>query len=58
MNSFQAIIQLDGISYNIGGFLANTTRGYLNRTDLNLKMMPDPDSFQVTNACIFVFGAF
>ncbi len=41
------MIQLDGIPYNVGGFLANTTRGYLNRTDLRLKMMSDTDSFQV-----------
>ena len=44
---FKVIIQLDGIPYNVGGFLANTTRGYLNRTDLALKTLPDTESFQV-----------
>ena len=52
ITKIQAIIKLDGITYNVGGFLANTTRGYLNRTDLNLKMMPDPNSFQVKRICM------
>jgi hypothetical protein len=42
----QALIELDGVAYNIGGFLANTTRGYLNRTDLKLNTVPDVGSFQ------------
>ena len=42
------MIELDGIPYNIGGFLANTTKGYLNRTDLDLKKVPDENSFQVS----------
>ena len=53
------MIELDGIGYNVGGFFANTTRGYLNRTDIKIKTVPDEDSFQVRSknslGCYYIF---
>ncbi|XP_013417536.1 uncharacterized protein LOC106178765 [Lingula anatina] len=41
----EAVIMIDGIQYNIGGFLTNTPTAYLNRTALGSDMRVDPKAF-------------
>ena len=41
----EAIVIINGINYKIGGFQANMTRAYLNRTLLENISKPDPNAF-------------
>jgi hypothetical protein len=45
----EAIIRIEDKLYNIGGFAANITRAYLNRSALHEAAKPDSKSFQYSS---------
>ena len=42
----EALVNIDGLYYNVGGVVANVPRAYLNRTDLMAKMAVDGGAFR------------